>query len=270
MSATGFPVFARFLAVLASLACLGLLSACAGPTYPNCTQDDHCKARGEFCVDQKCAQCRVTAQCPGSGDACVACIAGACGRKPDCCTSKLDCGTGKKCAANRCVAECVADSDCSPGSKCSTTGACVATVVAGGVSSGCTQDSDCGDGLHCKEGLCVDGSGECKVVPVRFEFNDPSLSATAQNILTADYKCMKLHKTRALTIEGHCDERGTDAYNMELGNRRAKAVKSYLQHLDGKFSLKTISYGKARPLCGGSDDRCYSENRRAEMTTVTH
>jgi peptidoglycan-associated lipoprotein len=53
---------------------------------------------------------------------------------------------------------------------------------------------------------------------------------------------------------------------MELGARRAKAVRTYLAHLDGKFKLKAVSYGKARPVCSEATDACYGVNRRAQMS----
>lgn len=240
-----------------------ILTGC-GPTYPNCNTDDHCKDKGEFCVDSKCAQCRVDANCPGAGtDVCVACVKGGCGRKPDCCSTKLDCGSGKKCESNKCVAECAADADCPGGGKC-TNGACLSagTTEEGG---GCKADSDCGKGLKCTAGKCVDEKGECSLANVRFDFNEAALTSQAQDTLSANAKCMKEKKIGNLVIEGHTDEKGTDAYNMELGNRRAKAVKEHLQHLFPKLKAKTVSYGKTKPVCSEESDSCQSQNRRAEF-----
>jgi peptidoglycan-associated lipoprotein len=240
-----------------------VLTGC-GPTYPNCSSDDHCKAKGEFCVDSKCAQCRVDANCPGAGtDQCVACVKGACGRKPDCCSTKLDCGNGKKCEGGKCMAECAADADCPNGGKC-TNGGCVA---AGGVTegAGCKTDGDCGKGLKCQGGKCMDEKGECSLADVHFDFNEAALTSQAQDTLSADAKCMKEKKIASLLIEGHTDEKGTDAYNMELGNRRAKAVREYLQHLFPKLKAKTVSYGKTKPVCSEESESCQGQNRRAEF-----
>ena len=241
-------------------------AGCAGPSYPNCSTDDTCRPKGEYCVDNKCAQCRTSANCPG--DVCATCEHGTCGRKAGCCASKLDCGGGQKCEANACVPECKSDRDCASGQKCSANGACQFTSVAGGKAEGCSSDDDCGGDLRCQNGLCVDAKGQCHVVPVRFDFNEYTLSSSAQGLLVADYKCMKQNKQRTLTVEGHCDERGTDAYNLELGGRRAAAVKKYLLTLDPKFKLKTLSYGKAKPVCGDESDKCYAQNRRAEMSKL--
>jgi len=66
-----------------------------------------------------------------------------------------------------------------------------------------------------------------------------------------------------LTIEGHCDERGTREYNIALGARRAQAVKEYLVSLGVNSSrLDTISYGKERPVCVESNESCWAQNRR--------
>jgi len=248
---------------------MGLLAAGCGPTYPNCENDDHCKSKGEFCLDNKCAECRLDKQCAGADtDVCVTCQAGACGRKADCCSTKLDCGTGKKCDSNRCVAECAADTDCAAGSKCSG-GACISGSADGGASTtdgaGCTGDKDCGPGLSCKEGRCIGADGKCGLAPIYFDFNEYTLSAQAQGGLSANAKCMKERKMTTMVIEGHCDERGTDAYNMELGNRRAKVAKEYLQQLQPKTKIKTMSYGKAKPVCQEDSEDCHGRNRRAEL-----
>lgn len=248
--------------------CTVLVSGC-GPAYPNCETDAHCKAHGEFCVDSKCAQCRVDSNCPGAGtDQCVACVSGACGRKPDCCTSKLDCGSGKQCLNNRCATECTADSECPSGQKC-TAGSCVRSSE-GNVQDGasCSSDRDCGGG-KCVKGKCSgtgSGASDCDKLGVAyFDFNEYTLSSTAQNTVSAAAKCLKERNISTVTIEGHCDERGTDAYNMELGNRRAKAVREYLKTVNPKVTAKTISYGKTKPVCSEDSESCWGQNRRAEF-----
>ena len=67
-------------------------------------------------------------------------------------------------------------------------------------------------------------------------------------------------------IEGHCDERGTAAYNLALGDRRANAAKEYLVSLGIDASrLRTVSYGKERPFCTENDESCWQKNRRAHL-----
>ncbi len=251
---------------LLTVSALGLWLAACGPAYPNCANDDNCKQKGEYCLNNKCAQCRVDANCPGAdSDKCVSCNAGACGRKADCCSSNLDCGPGKKCAGNKCVAQCTGDAECGAGMKCQA-GACVAgeggTVTEGG---GCKADGDCGPGLKCKDGKCLDAKGACGLAPIYFNFNEYTLSDAAQNGISANLKCLKEKNVTQLTIEGHCDERGTDAYNMELGTKRARVVKEFVSSAAPKVKVKTMSFGKTKPACNEDDEGCWGKNRRAEF-----
>ncbi len=255
---------------MAAMAAFGLLVALTsgcGPSYPNCSGDEGCKSKGEFCLDNKCAQCRTDNHCPGADtDKCVTCQTGACGRKADCCSSNLDCGAGKKCdtAANKCVAQCAADTDCPAGQKCAA-GACQAPAAAVGDGSGCKSDGECGSGLKCKDGKCLDAAGQCGFAPIFFSFNEYALTDAAQNGLSANLKCFKEKPVSSITVEGHCDERGTDAYNMELGTKRAKVVKDYLQSSLPKVKVKTMSYGKTKPACSEDNEDCWGKNRRAEF-----
>ena len=71
-----------------------------------------------------------------------------------------------------------------------------------------------------------------------------------------------------ITIEGHCDERGSAEYNLALGDRRATAAKDFLTQLGVPADkLKTISYGKERPQCTDHDESCWQKNRRAHFST---
>jgi len=80
---------------------------------------------------------------------------------------------------------------------------------------------------------------------------------------------MKMHPEVAVSVEGHCDERGTREYNLALGSRRATASKDYLVSLGVDAArVSTISYGKERPVCVESAESCWSINRRA-VTVVT-
>ena len=261
--------FRSIRAIAFTLGVLGVLASGCGPAYPNCETDSHCKAKGEYCVDSKCAQCRLDSHCPGAGtDLCVSCVAGACGRKPDCCTSKLDCGSGKQCQNNKCAAECTGDMQCPAGQKC-LAGSCVMPEGAAD-GAGCALDKDCKSG-KCVKGKCApsatgEGGVDCSQLdPAYFDFNEYTLSSTAQNSVSASAKCLKERNISTVTIEGHCDERGTDAYNMELGNRRAKAVREYLKTLAPKVNAKTISYGKTKPVCNEDTESCWAKNRRAEL-----
>ena len=69
-----------------------------------------------------------------------------------------------------------------------------------------------------------------------------------------------------ITIEGHCDERGTNEYNLALGDRRAESAKSFLVDMGIEaYRISTVSYGEERPLCNESDEECWSKNRRDQF-----
>lgn len=84
--------------------------------------------------------------------------------------------------------------------------------------------------------------------------------------LKAMAEYLKKHPQTYMFIEGHCDERGPQAYNLALGTRRANAVRNYLVHqgIDSE-RLYTISYGKERPVSMGHDERAWQQNRRAQF-----
>ena len=103
---------------------------------------------------------------------------------------------------------------------------------------------------------------------VFFAYDSSDLDAGSQNVLKKTADWMKRNDSVRVTIEGHCDERGTREYNLALGERRASAVKSYLVSLGVRAArINTISYGKERPEVVGSDDESYARNRRG-VTTI--
>ncbi len=84
--------------------------------------------------------------------------------------------------------------------------------------------------------------------------------------LARNAELLAASRSSSVTIEGHADERGTNEYNLALGDRRANAVRDYLSSLGvGGERLRTISYGEERPVCTESDESCWSQNRRAHM-----
>jgi peptidoglycan-associated lipoprotein len=99
-----------------------------------------------------------------------------------------------------------------------------------------------------------------------FEYDSSDLTAEARAALDADAATLKKYPTWAVTIEGHCDERGTAEYNLALGERRAAAAQSYLVTLGVSADrLKTVSYGKEFPFDPGHDEAAYAKNRRAHF-----
>jgi peptidoglycan-associated lipoprotein len=102
--------------------------------------------------------------------------------------------------------------------------------------------------------------------PVMFEFDSSELSAAAQRALDENAAVLKKYGTWAVTIEGHCDERGTAEYNLALGERRAVAARAYLVSLGVSADrLRTVSYGKEFPFDPGRDEAAFAKNRRAHF-----
>ncbi len=102
-----------------------------------------------------------------------------------------------------------------------------------------------------------------------FDFDKYNLKADARATLEKQAAWLKKWPAVTITIEGHCDERGTREYNLALGERRANSVKDYLVALGINPSrIKTISYGKERPVALGSNEAAWAQNRRG-VTKVT-
>jgi peptidoglycan-associated lipoprotein len=103
---------------------------------------------------------------------------------------------------------------------------------------------------------------------VFFAFDRSDISPEAQQILQRQADWLRRYPNVSVTIEGHCDERGTREYNLALGERRANAAKNVLIAAGIPASrLATISYGKERPVVTGSTEDAYAQNRVA-VTTV--
>ncbi len=99
-----------------------------------------------------------------------------------------------------------------------------------------------------------------------FDYDKSDLRPDARQALATDAGWLKKYPSTKLLIEGHCDERGTDEYNLALGERRADAVREYLADMGvGSNRVQTVSYGKERPFCSQETDSCWQENRRGHM-----
>ena len=101
---------------------------------------------------------------------------------------------------------------------------------------------------------------------VYFEYDESSLSDDARGKLARNADLLKAQGQFLVTIEGHADERGTNEYNLALGERRSNAVRDYLGSLGVSGDrLRTISYGEERPVCTETEESCWSQNRRAHL-----
>ena len=102
--------------------------------------------------------------------------------------------------------------------------------------------------------------------PVFFVYDSDELDEPARKTLESNAQILKEYRAWVLTVEGHCDERGTPEYNLSLGDRRAQAAKNYLLSLGITADrLKTVSYGKEFPFNPGHDEGAWQQNRRAQF-----
>ncbi|HEY2032917.1 MAG TPA: peptidoglycan-associated lipoprotein Pal [Rhizomicrobium sp.] len=104
---------------------------------------------------------------------------------------------------------------------------------------------------------------------VHFEYDAYNITEEGKSVLQRQAAWLQKYPSVRVTVEGHCDERGTREYNLALGARRANSVKEYLASLGVSAGrVDTISYGKERPICTESDESCWAQNRRG-VTTIT-
>ena len=98
---------------------------------------------------------------------------------------------------------------------------------------------------------------------IYFDFDKATLTPSAQDNLLRKAEWLRENSDVTVTIECHCDARGTNEYNLALGDRRAESAKSFLVDLGIAASrITTISYGEERPVCTQSDGECWAKNRR--------
>jgi peptidoglycan-associated lipoprotein len=106
--------------------------------------------------------------------------------------------------------------------------------------------------------------------PVFFALDSFEVAGPAQQALSANAEILKKYPSWVITIEGHCDERGTAEYNLALGEKRALAARTYLLSLGIPADrLRTVSYGKEFPFDPGHDESAWSQNRRAHFVVTS-
>jgi len=107
---------------------------------------------------------------------------------------------------------------------------------------------------------------ESPLQPVFFQYDSDDVSPEGQTVLAANFEILRRYPTWMITIEGHCDERGSPEYNLALGESRALAVREYLTELGLATSrIRTVSYGKEFPFDPGSTEEAWAKNRRAHF-----
>lgn len=132
---------------------------------------------------------------------------------------------------------------------------------ASAVDPGLTKDQPLSADVQGSDSGKIDG-----LTSVHFDYDSSSLSAETRGELKKDFDWIKSHPDSKLQIEGHCDRHGSVEYNFALGERRAKAVQTYLIQLGADAKrLSVISYGKERPLDNSETDAADRKNRRANF-----
>jgi peptidoglycan-associated lipoprotein len=133
----------------------------------------------------------------------------------------------------------------------------------------CSADRECGEKELCIRSRCVpiaSGLSECASVRVHFDFDMVDIKDTDKQGLNRIARCLRADAALRVTVEGNSDERGTEEYNLALGQRRAGVVDQYLEALGvSAVQLKTISYGYERPVCKQHNEQCWAKNRRASL-----
>lgn len=248
-----------------------VISACDGcMSYPDCKDDSQCVGYNDdsasagfglgmaYCVDGACRECRTAGDCDG---ACAECRNNACSVRGDGCDTDDACGEGEICQNCSCRIGCREDAECAGALVC-----CPDTNLC----ADCITDSQCPAGYSCEACGCVaeeTACGDRRFETVYFDFDQSIVRSRDEGAIGHARDCLEEFPGDTLTIEGHCDERGTEAYNQALGERRARATRDFLVGLgvDRDRVDDTISYGELQPVARGHNESAWRQNRRAEF-----
>ena len=182
------------------------------------------------------------------------------------CEEDTDCHQGEFCVNNLCQ-QCRTNEDCGPGQTCAS-GACQNTP------GYCGSNADCADGEECQNNVCVQSkvtdvpqppppAGACTLEPVYFGFDSSTLDDSARNQLSSVASCVQSRGVKAVHLTGLTDPRGTEEYNMALGDRRAQSAKTYLKSLGVAADVSASSMGEE--LANGADEGGWSRDRRVDV-----
>ena len=261
------PTIARPLSVLFLV--LGL-AACK-PDANVCEVPEDCQGPttlGDVCINGTCQECIEDSQCVNARGEGFTCQAGRCeenaqAKAPQCSVNE-DCPSEQSCDAGQCLVR--------------------QPMASTQAARSCAKDLECG-GEYCVQGTCQtqpDAAAlkrqECREFfsaasamtreAIFFDFNDYALTTSSRQNLETAAECLKITDSTGvrLVLEGHCDDRGTQEYNLALGEKRANTVKNYLNALGVDTTrLITRSKGENEPNCMNQTEDCWSQNRRVEL-----
>jgi peptidoglycan-associated lipoprotein len=184
------------------------------------------------------------------------------------CDTDEDCHQGEFCVNNLCQ-QCRTNDDCPAGQRCAS-GACEA------IPGYCTNNSQCAAGQVCENNMCVaqkqaalkpppaaEVPTACELTPVYFDYDSSTLSDSARDQLSRNASCLRERGMRGVQLTGMTDPRGTEEYNLALGERRAQSAQQYLKSLGADANMSVSSMGEE--MASGSDEAGWARDRRVEF-----
>ncbi len=183
------------------------------------------------------------------------------------CQQDNQCHSGEFCVNGSCQQCRPGGNDCPAGQQCQS-GRCEP------IPGWCNSDADCPEGQECQNNRCVAAAvtsaptestpPPCSLNAVYFAYDASDLDGTARSALQSDAQCIQERDVPHVRITGHTDPRGTEEYNLALGDRRARSVQGYLQNLGvdrGRVTTRSMGEEMAR----GSDESSWSQDRRVDF-----
>jgi len=193
-----------------------------------------------------------------------------CSPKYPACDTDTDCKDGEFCINDMCQ-QCRGDDDCGAGQSCAS-GACEA------VDGYCTSNGECGDGQNCENNACVtaqamsmpapapvvaQNGGPCQLDAIYFGYDSSSVETSARDQLGDAAECIKEKALQSVHLTGLTDPRGTEEYNMALGDRRARSAQTYLESLGVNAKLSYSSMGEE--YAAGTEEQTWARDRRVDL-----
>lgn len=149
------------------------------------------------------------------------------------------------------------------------TGAISQNGKQGGEAIGSEESLSAGSSANMADSAYSEGRTSMELLPVYFDFDKSNIRSDQKGRIEGNAYYMKNHPGAIVRIEGNCDERGTNEYNMALGERRAMSSKKYLINLGVPESrMQTVSYGEEKPLLYGHDELSWAQNRRDDFVIL--
>lgn len=182
------------------------------------------------------------------------------------CNNDQDCHDGEFCVNGLCQQCRPGENDCGPGQNC-VDGRCE------DIPGWCASNADCPNGEECQNNRCVanqsadlsdTGPSLCSLSSVHFGYDSSELDGSSRNALESNANCINQRNITQLTLVGHCDPRGTEEYNLALGDRRARSVKAYLERL-GVDGTRMTTRSMGEEMARGTNEASWAQDRRVEF-----